>query len=80
MSAEAASLARSWAVGPWTVTLTVPPLGSFATCPPTMEWAPALPDRKLTAAERRQYRTGRDKAIAELVRALGATIAVVEIR
>lgn len=80
MSGEAPTLSRTWPVGPWTVTLTIPPLGSFAACSPTMEWAPALPVRKLTAAERRQYREGRDKAVSELARALGATIAVAEVR
>jgi len=80
MSAESKSLSRTWPVGPWMVTLIVPPLGSFAACPPTMEWAPALPDRKLTAPERRQYRDGRDKAVSELARALGATIAIAEVR
>ena len=78
MNAE--NLSRTWQVGPWSVTLMVPPIGSFAAQSPTMEWTPALPDRKLTGAERRQYYAGRDRAIGELARALGATIAAVETR
>jgi hypothetical protein len=79
MAAEAASLARTWPVGRWTVTLTMPPRApgghQFASC----EWLPKMPDRPLTAGEMHQYRVGRDRAVAELAQALGISALILEV-
>lgn len=77
MSASAAVLTRSWSVGRFTVTLTCPRPEAGASQVAAIEWAPHAPDR-LTAAELRQYREGRDAAVAELAGALRLRIAVVE--
>lgn len=65
MSASGVALARSWRVGRYTATLSVPKAkpGTAAAC--VVEWSPEVPQR-LTPAEWRQYRAGRDRAIAEL--------------
>lgn len=64
MSAVAASLMRTWQVGRYTATLTVPPVtnGVLHAC---IEWLPHVP-RDLTPSELEAYRLGRDRAFAEL--------------
>ena len=66
MSAEAAVLSRSWRVGRWTATLTLPAVkpGTFVNA--VVEWTPELPNH-LTPAEMKAYRVGRDTAVAELL-------------
>ena len=72
MSAEAAALTRSWSVGAFTATLTVPKARPSQVASAVIEWSPHVPQR-LTAKEREQYRTGRDEAI----RALGLNALVI---
>lgn len=66
MSASAAAIVRTWKVGPWTATLTVPAPRKGELLSAVIEWDPSMPDRALTSAERTQYRAGRDAAIASL--------------
>lgn len=78
MSAEAAALTRSFRVGKRTCTLTVPAprIGSAVTM--VVEWTPTVP-RRLTKAELRAYRAGRDAALADLALLTGLQTCVVEI-
>lgn len=78
MSAEAAIATRTWSVGRYEVTLTVPrpKPGSVVAC--AFEWDPQVPSN-LTPEEWQQYRRGRDEAVAEVSRALGITSVVVEL-
>lgn len=78
MSAEAAAFTRSWPVGDFTATLTVPRHRHGAVAAAVIEWTPAVPS-KLTPAEVEQYRAGRAAAFAELARRLGMRIGVVEV-
>ena len=43
------------------------------------KWSPDLPDRQLSEQEQAQYRSGRDNLLAEVGKALGGNVAVVEI-
>jgi hypothetical protein len=43
----------------------------------TVEWSPYMP-RRLSAAERRRYRRGRDQLVTELSAKMGANILVIE--
>lgn len=63
MSASSAALIKTWSVGRYTVTLTVPRSadGVFAG---NVEWFPHLPN-DLTADEMEAYSRGRDAALAE---------------
>lgn len=65
MSAEAA-FTRTWKVGRWTVTLSVPPLVAGSVRHAVAEWEPGLPDRALTALEQRQYDEGLQAAFGSL--------------
>ena len=72
MSAEAAFV-RTWPVGRWTATLSVPS-AAFAVGQPVhavVEWSPAIPGRPLTPSELKQYRAGREAAFADLARTKG---------
>lgn len=62
MSAEAAFV-HTWQVGRWTVTLSLPPVVAGEVRHAVAEWAPSLPDRRFTPAERRQYEAGLAEAI-----------------
>lgn len=64
MSAQAAALSRTWKVGSYVATLTVPPVenGVLHAC---IEWDPHTP-RDLTPDELEAYRLGRDRAFREL--------------
>lgn len=64
MSAQAPSLTRSWQVGRYTATLTVPPLAQ-GVMHAVIEWEPHCP-KDLTADEQQAYRRGRDAAFREL--------------
>jgi hypothetical protein len=79
MPSDASLFARSWHVGRWTVTVTVPPVQAGRASIAALEWSPGLPERPLTALELEQYRQGRDAAAADLARTLGLNIAVQEI-
>ena len=70
MPGEAAALVRTWRVGKRKVTMTAPQLRDGQVSMATMEWLPTMP-RKLSRREWKQYRTGRDKAFAELCGDLG---------
>jgi hypothetical protein len=78
MSAEAATLVRSWRVGRYTATLTMPrPMRGQAQSA-VIEWSPSVPT-ELTDAEVKQYRSGRDAAIAELASRLAIRVGVLEL-
>ena len=79
MSAEPAILTRRWRVGRRTCTLSVPQLQPGQAVHVCIEWDPDMPTAKLNAAERRQYRAGRDAAVAELALLLDGMVAVVEL-
>lgn len=72
-----AGITRSWSVGKYRVTMTIPRSGSGLLAA-TVEWEPYLPKR-LTDAELRQYRAGRDAALAEMAAELGVTVGLVEL-
>lgn len=78
MSASAAALSTSWRVGRHTVTLTLPTPTVGEVRSAAFEWSPPKPAR-MTPAEAQQYRAGRDAAVAELSRALGLRVALVEV-
>jgi hypothetical protein len=78
MTAEAAALVRSFRVGPYTCTLTIPrPRVGEALCM-AAEWSPE-PPRRLSRKWWAQYRAGRNAALAELGRQLGGGVAVLEL-
>jgi hypothetical protein len=77
MTAEAA-FTRTWRVGAWTVTLTSPPPVAGQARGAAIEWHPGPPPR-LSGALLKQYRRGRDAALADLARDLGLSIAIVEV-
>ncbi|MBI4183709.1 MAG: hypothetical protein HY521_06905 [Proteobacteria bacterium] len=78
MSAESPILTRHFSVGERTVTLTMPrPKVGGLVCM-AVEWSPTVP-RRLSRRELRQYRAGRDAALAEVGRVLGGPVGVVEI-
>jgi hypothetical protein len=79
MSAEAAILTRRWRVGRRTCTLVVPKPQPGEVLHIHIEWDPDMPVGRLNASERRQYRAGRDRAVAELARLVGGVVAVVEL-
>ena len=74
-----ASMVRSWRVGRWTVTLSIPMLTPGLGAAGVVEWSPAMPGRPLTPSELTQYRTGRDAALADFAREKGLRAAVAEI-
>lgn len=78
MTAEAATISRTWKVGNRTVTLTLPKpkRGGVQSC--VIEWAPDVPPT-VSAAELAEYRAGRNAALAELARELGGNVAVLEV-
>lgn len=78
MTAEAAAVCRTWRVGKFDVTLTAPGAGAGAVASVVVEWDPAMPQRPLTESELRQYREGRNAALAELARVVGGPVVVVE--
>ncbi len=76
--ADAACLVRSWRVGRWTATLTVPAINPGLRSCALIEWSPAMPGRPLTPSELAQYRAGRDAALADVARAKGLSTALLE--
>ncbi len=78
MTAESPALVRTFRVGRRTVTLTVPRPVQGGVAIMVMEWAPTVPSG-LSRKERRQYRAGRDAAIAELAKTLGLRVIVADL-
>jgi len=78
MSGESALLTRSWPVGARTVTLTIPKPRPGAPVCATAEWSPTEPTR-LSTDEWKQYRMGRNEALAQLAGELGISVAVLDI-
>lgn len=78
MSAESAAFVRSWQVGSYTATLTMPKHKPGAVASAVIEWTPHVP-AKLTPDETAQYRAGRAAAFAELSQRLGLRIGVVDV-
>ncbi len=78
MSAESAAGMRSFRVGRFIATLTMPrPVGGGVAAA-SIEWTPHLPKR-LTPAELEQYRCGRDAALRDLCAELGISALVLEL-
>lgn len=77
MSAHA-GISRTWKVGQYSVTLTMPRERVGATATAVVEWMPSKPPR-LSAPEFAQYRAGRNAALAEMVQELGITALVVDL-
>lgn len=78
MTAEAPLLSRSWKVGRYIATLTVPKFKPGAQMLATIEWLPTAPDR-LTAGELRDYVAGRNEVLAEAARELRLAVAVIDL-
>ena len=78
MSAEAAAFVRSWRVGKHTVTLTIPKPDPGRVLCAAAEGDPEPPSG-LSAAEWKQYTQGRRRALAELAREFGITVAVLDV-
>jgi hypothetical protein len=78
MSASVAALVRTFRVGPRMVTWTIPQPTPGSVSHSVVEWEPDMPKR-LSEAEWRQYREGRDAIYAELSAVLGIRIAVMEL-
>jgi hypothetical protein len=78
MSAEAAYCTRSWTAGKYTCTLTMRRPKPGAVVQTTIEWSPCQP-RRLTDEEIDQYRSGRNRVLAEVSRELGLNAAVIEL-
>ena len=78
MSAEAALGVRSWKVGAFTCELTVQRPRPGALMYATLEWSPTEPS-KLSTEEWREYRHGRNQALADLAAELGINVAVLEL-
>jgi len=76
--AGTASSSRTWQVGNRKVSLAVSRPGPLAPIQASMHWAPNAPS-SLSAEEWRQYRAGRDQALAEISRELGINAAVLEV-
>lgn len=78
MSAEAAAGVRTWSVGRYTATLTIPRPRPGATLAASVEWLPEMPER-LTEAEVAEYVRGRNQALLELSVELGLRAVVVDL-
>ncbi len=76
MPAERSAFSASWKVGDRTATLTVPKTRKGQLRAAAIEWAPDRPGR-LTADEWREYREGRNAALAQLALQIGGTVAVI---
>lgn len=78
MSASPAFLVHRFDVGPRVCTLTIPQPRVGSVMSFAIEWSPSVPS-DLTAEELQAYRAGRNQALAEVGRALGGCVAVVEV-
>ena len=68
---------RSWRVGKYTATLTMPAEAAGVTGL-SIEWQPNVPS-KLTAAELAAYRRGRNEALQAWAAASGRPVAILDI-
>lgn len=75
---SAAVVSRSWKVGERMVTLTIPRPEGGRQLIACAEWSPTEPSR-LSDQEWREYRQGRNKAIAELAAELEISVAVLDL-
>ena len=78
MSAGAALVVRSWPVGKRTCTLTVQRFKPGAVMHAAAEWSPDEPSR-LSEAEWREYRAGRNHALSGIAEELGINVGVFEL-
>ena len=78
MSAEAAAITAEFRVGKRMVTLTIQKPIMHGVVNMVCEWDPETP-RQLSNWEWKQYRAGRDAAVARLAEQTGAKALVVEI-
>ena len=78
MSATAAAHVQTFSVGRWVCTVTVQMPGPTSVSHMVVEWWPDVP-AGLNRSEWRQYRKGRDKALAELGRRIDRNVAVAEV-
>lgn len=77
MSAEQA-FTRSWRVGRYTATMSMPRPRPGAVLNALIEWSPEKPTH-LSAAEWSQYRVGRNAAMAAMAEAMGINAAVIDL-
>jgi hypothetical protein len=78
MSAEPAKQTRSFRVGRYTATVSLPPVMPNEARVAVIDWQPSLPQR-LTPVELEQYRRGRDAALRDLSTELGLNVLVLEL-
>jgi hypothetical protein len=78
MSATAALLTQSWKVGSRVCTVSIPQPEQGRTVHLTIEWAPTMPKR-LSRSELRQYRRGRNAALAAVGAHIGGPVMVLEV-
>jgi hypothetical protein len=78
MNAETPILIHSFRVGRHTVTVTIQRPRAGAVVAMVTEWQPNMPSR-LSDAQLKAYRRGRDEAVAMLAARTGIEIAVVEV-
>ena len=78
MSGNAAVAVRTWRAGRYSCELTVQRPEPGAVVNAVVEWSPSEPAR-LTNDEWKQYRQGRNRAIAELAAELGINVAWLEL-
>lgn len=78
MSAESALAVRTWRAGTYTCRLTVQRPRAGALVSAVIEWEPNQPVR-VTDVELREYRAGRNAALASISRELGINAAVIEL-
>ena len=78
MSAESVAIVKTFKVGKRIVTLTIPRPVTGGVVSMACEWEPTVPER-LSAREWRQYRAGRDAALAELCQMTGEKALVLEL-
>lgn len=69
------AVVRSWKVGRYTCTLSVP--AGKALCA-SVEWEPSMP-KTLNAAELAAYTAGRNRAVAQIAAELGVPSVIVEL-
>lgn len=78
MTAQPYQFLRTWGVGAYRVTLTIPRVQPGQAVGAVIEWSPRIPEH-LSVAELNEYRAGRDAALAAASQALGIRAAVVEV-
>ena len=78
MNEGSAIALRGWPVGSYVCTLTMCRAAPGQLVSALIQWEPRQPT-SLTDEELREYRAGRDRALAEISRELGINAAVVEL-